>query len=96
MGYVKKKGWETRFPYNLIRVRVQANTSYQIKRVIESVKKEKGLVEMDCSEIMRNTGEGPKLRQFVTFKDLKSEKITRQKQRRYKSKNENITGNYNN
>ena len=95
MGYVKNKEWETRFPYNLIRVRVQANSSYQIKRVIESVKKEKGLIEMDCSEIMRNTGGGPKLRQFVTFKDLKSEKITRQKQRKCSSKSENIMGNNN-
>ena len=42
MGYVKNKGWETRFPHNLVRVRVQANSSYQIKRVIEAVCKEKG------------------------------------------------------
>ena len=69
MGYVKNKGWETKFPHNLVRVRVQANSSYQLKRVIEAVCKEKGLLEMDRSDVMRNTGEGPRLRQFVTFKD---------------------------
>jgi hypothetical protein len=88
MGYVKNKGWETRFPHNLIRVRVQANSSYQIKRVIEAVCKEKGLLEMDRSDVMRNTGEGPRLRQFVTFKDMKSEKLMIQKQKKYRSRTE--------
>ena len=68
MGYVKNKGWETKFPHNLVRVRVQANSSYQLKRVIEAVCKEKGLLEMDRSDVMRNTGEGKhKKRQFYPF-----------------------------
>ena len=29
---------------------------------------------MSNSKVMRNTGTGPRLRQFVTFKDLKHEK----------------------
>ena len=90
MGYVKNKGWETKFPHNLIRVRVQANSSYQIKRVIEAVCKEKGLLEMDRSDVMRNTGEGPRLRQFVTFKDMKSEKLMLQKQKKYRNKAEQV------
>ena len=90
MGYGKNKGWETKFPHNLVRVRVQANSSYQLKRVIEAVCKEKGLLEMDRSDVMRNTGEGPRLRQFVTFKDMKSEKLMLQKQKRYRNKAEQV------
>ena len=82
MSYVNEKGWGIKFPHNLIRVRIQANTSYQIKRVMEMIGKEKGLIEMDRSEIMRNHGDGPKLRQFATFKDLKSEKLARQREER--------------
>lgn len=82
MSYLSDKGWGTKFPYDLIRVRVQANTSYQIKRIMETIGKEKGLVEMDRSEIMANSGEGPKLRMFATFKDLKAEKRETQKNRK--------------
>ena len=60
----------TRFPEDLVNVRVQANTSYQIKRVIELVQSEKGLELMSCSKIMPNSGSGPRLRQFATFKDF--------------------------
>ncbi|MBR4345011.1 MAG: hypothetical protein IKP88_20275 [Lachnospiraceae bacterium] len=34
---MRKEYRETRFPYNLVNVRVQANSSYQLKRVIEAV-----------------------------------------------------------
>ena len=67
MSYLSDKGWGTKFPYDLIRVRVQANTSYQIKRIMETIGKEKGLVEMDRSEIMANSGEGPKLRMSLNL-----------------------------
>ena len=76
---------ETRFPEDLVNVRVQANTSYQIKRVIELVQNEKGLELMSCSKVMPNSGTGPKLRQFATFKDLKYEK--KQQQRKSKKRN---------
>ena len=76
---------ESRFPENLVNVRVQANTSYQIKRVMEQVQKEKGLELMSCSEIIPNSGTGPRLRQFATFKDLKYEK--KQQQRKNKQRN---------
>jgi len=64
----------SRFPEELINVRVQANSSYQIKRVLEIIQTEKGLELMSVSGIKRNHGEGPKLRMFATFKDLKAEK----------------------
>ena len=64
---------ESKFPEDLVNVRVQANTSYQIKRVMELVETEKGLEMMSCSKILKNTGTGPRLRQFATFKDLKHE-----------------------
>ena len=75
----------TRFPEDLVNVRVQANTSYQIKRVIELVQSEKGLELMSCSKIMPKSGSGPRLRQFATFKDLKYEK--KQQQRKNKQRN---------
>lgn len=75
----------TRFPEDLVNVRVQANTSYQIKRVIELVQSEKGLELMSGSKIMPNSGSGPRLRQFATFKDLKYEK--KQQQRKNKQRN---------
>ena len=79
---------ESRFPENLVNVRVQANTSYQIKRVIELVQSEKGLELMSCSKIMQNSGTGPRLRQFATFKDLKYEKKPQRKnkQRNFRRK----------
>lgn len=76
---------ESRFPENLVNVRAQANTSYQIKRVIELVQSEKGLELMSCSKIMPNSETGPRLRQFATFKDLKYEK--KQQQRKNKQRN---------
>ena len=73
----------SRFPEELINVRVQANSSYQIKRVLEIIQTEKGLELMSVSGIKRNHGEGPKLRMFATFKDLKAEKKKLQKKNRY-------------
>ena len=75
----------TRFPEELVNVRVQANTSYQIKRVMELVQNEKGLELMSCSKVMPNSGTGPRLRQFATFKDLKYEK--KQQQRKNRKRN---------
>ncbi len=84
MSYEKEKGWETNFPDNLIRLRIQANTSYQIKRIIRLVGEENALVEVDRSKIMVNYGGGPKLRIFVTFKDNKSDKLKKQREKKYK------------
>lgn len=80
---MRKEYRETRFPYNLVNVRVQANSSYQLKRVIEAVEKEKGFTLMSKSEIQTNRTAGPKLRQFITFKDEKSGKYGLQKRKRY-------------
>ena len=70
---------QNRFPTELVQVRVQAGSSYQIKRVVETLQGEKGLELMSQSGIMTNRGAGPKLRQFLTFKDLKAEKKKLQK-----------------
>ena len=77
---MKKK--KNRFPEDLVNVRVQASTSYQIKRAMEWLEKEKGLEMMSNSGVIRNTGMGPRLREFATFRDLKYEK----KQEKMKSK----------
>ena len=63
-----------RFPDNLVNVRVQANSSYQLKRVVEAIEKEKGFILMSKSSILTNRTDGPRLRQFLTFKDEKSDK----------------------
>ena len=75
---------ENRFPEELVQIRVQAGSSYQIKRVIEVLEGEKGLELMSQSGIMTNRGAGPKLRQFLTFKDLKAEKKKLQKNQKRK------------
>lgn len=74
---------DIRFPANLINIRIQANTSYQIGRVLKIMESEKGLTLMSKSDIKTNRSAGPRLRLFATFKDLKSEKKTRQKQKKY-------------
>jgi len=63
----------------MIQVRIQAQTSYQIKRAIEALEKEKGFLLMSRSGVKKNSGDGPKLREFASFKDLKEE---RKRQRR--------------
>ena len=60
--------------HGMVQVRVQADDSYQIKRAMEAVEKEKGFVLMSRSGIKRNSGDGPKLREFASFRDLKAEK----------------------
>lgn len=72
---------ENRYRRGMVQVRVQADDSYQIKRAMEAVGKEKGLVLMSSSGIKRNSGDGPRLREFASFRDLKAEK---------KKKNHNI------
>ncbi len=58
----------------MVQVRVQADDSYQIKRVIEAVEKEKGFALMSRSGVKRNSGDGPRLREFASFRDMKAEK----------------------
>ena len=70
---------DIRFPANLINIRIQANTSYQIGRVLKIMESEKGLTLMSKSDIKTNRSAGPRLRLFATFKDSKSEKNTRNK-----------------
>lgn len=78
---------KTRFPDNLVNIRVQANSSYQLKRVVAAIENEKGLTLMSKSEILTNRLAGPKLRQFMTFKDEKSEKHKIQKRKKYFNNN---------
>jgi hypothetical protein len=80
---MRKEYRETRFPNNLVNVRIQANSSYQLKRVLEAVENEKGFMLMSKSEIQTNRTAGPRLRQFLTFKDEKSEKRDRPKRKRF-------------
>ncbi len=84
---MRKEYRETRFPNNLVNVRVQANSSYQLKRVVEAVENEKGFTLMSKSEIQTNRTAGPRLRQFLTFKDEKSDKKQWQKRKRYYKRN---------
>jgi hypothetical protein len=66
-----------KYENGMIQVRIQADDSYQIKRAIDAVGKEKGFVLMSRSGIKKNSGEGPKLREFASFRDLKAEKRQR-------------------
>lgn len=79
---MRKDFRETRFPNNLVNVRIQANSSYQLKRVLEAVEMEKGFTLMSKSEIQTNRTAGPRLRQFITLKDDKSEKKAWQKRKK--------------
>ena len=74
---------ENRFPEELVQIRIQADSSYQIKRIMECMKMVKGFELMSESGIKRNNGAGPKLRLFATLKDLKAEKKKLQKKNRY-------------
>ena len=74
---------ENRFPEELVQIRIQADSSYQIKRIMESMKMVKGFELMSESGIKRNNGAGPKLRLFAKLKDLKAEKNKFQKKKRY-------------
>ena len=87
-----RKGYrETRFPNNLVNVRIQANSSYQLKRVLEAIEQEKGFTLMSKSDIQTNRTAGPRLRQFITLKDDKYEKKAWQKRKKsYSSYNDII------
>ncbi len=68
----------------MVQVRVQANDSYQIKRALGAVEKERGFVLMSSSGIRKNTGDGPRLREFASFRDLKAEKKEQKELKRNK------------
>ena len=68
-----------KYQKGMVQVRVQADDSYQIKRAVEAVEKEKGFVLMSRSGVKKNSGDGPRLREFASFRDLKAEK----KQKKY-------------
>ncbi len=70
----------------MVQVRVQADTPYQVKRVMEAVGKEKGMVLMSSSGIKKNSGDGPRLREFASFRDLKEEKKIRKENQRKNKK----------
>ncbi|MBR4760329.1 MAG: hypothetical protein IK078_09320 [Lachnospiraceae bacterium] len=59
---------------DLVEVRIRANDSYQIKRALEAVEKEKGFVMMSRSGIKKNTGNGARFREFASFRDQKAER----------------------
>ncbi len=81
----------TLFPDDQVNVRVQANSSYQIKRTMALYENDKGLELMTKSGVLKNSGNGARLRQFATFKDLKYEKNQqRQKERRRNNHNKQI------
>lgn len=63
-----------KYDEGMVQVRIQAKTSYQIKRVIEAIEKERGYILMSRSGVKKNSGDGPKLREFASFRDLKAEK----------------------
>ena len=66
-----------RYQKGMVQVRIQADDSYQMKRAIEAVEKEKGFVLMSRSGVKKNSGDGPRLREFASFRDLKTEKKQR-------------------
>lgn len=68
-----------KYQKGMIQVRVQADNSYQIKRAIEAVEKEKGFMLMSRSGVKKNSGDGPRLREFASFRDLKTEKKKKEK-----------------
>jgi hypothetical protein len=73
---------EVNFPDNLVNIRIQANSPYQIKRMIEGMEQGKGFLLMSKSDIKINRKDGPRLRVFATFKDLKSDKLAKQKEKK--------------
>ena len=77
-----------------VEVRVNADTSYQIKRIMDAVANEKGMEMMTRSGIKKNNRrrdeKQPFLREHATFKDLKFEKQDQRKKKNYNhSKNQN-------
>ena len=68
-----------KYQKGMVQVRVQADDSYQIKRAVEAVEREKGFVLMSRSGVKRNSGDGPRLREFASFRDLKAEKKQKKK-----------------
>ena len=77
-----------------VEVRVNADTSYQIKRIMDAVANEKGMEMMTRSGIKKNNRrrdeKQPLLREHATFKDLKFEKQDQRKNKNYNhNKNRN-------
>ena len=75
-------------------VRVNADTSYQIKRIMDAVANEKGMEMMSRSGIKKNNRRRDEnqalLREHATFKDLKFEKQDQRKKKNYNhNKNQN-------
>ena len=61
---------------HLVQIRIQADESYQIKRVIRAIEMEKGFLLTARSGVKRNRRGTPKLREFLSFLDLKKGKNT--------------------
>ena len=55
-------------------IRIRADTSYEIKRYREAVMAVKGGELMKDSGIRKNKGDGFRLTQHLTFKDIREEK----------------------
>ena len=51
-----------------IQVRVQADSSYEIKGIFEEIEHRNKYVMMSRSKTLKNVGDGPKLRAFGTFR----------------------------
>ena len=59
---------------DMVQLRIKSKDTYQMKRILEAIDKDKDFVLMSKSEVKRVKGIGPKLRMFASIKDLKQEK----------------------
>ncbi len=59
---------------DMIQIRIKTQESYQMKKIIEAIEKDKDFALMSKSDVKKVKGPGPKLRMFATVKDLRKEK----------------------
>ncbi len=66
---------------DMIQIRIKTEESYQMKRILEAIEKDKDLVLMSKSDVKKVKGPGPKLRMFASIKDLRKEKKINKKKK---------------
>lgn len=66
---------------DMIQIRIKSKESYQMKRILEAIEKDKDLVLMSKSDVKKVKGPGPRLRVFASVKDLKQEKRENRKKK---------------
>ena len=69
---------------DMVQLRIKAKESYQVKRILEAIEKDKDFVLMSKSDVRKVKGAGPRLRAFASIKDLKQDK---RQNRKPKNKN---------